>query len=550
MGTTTGTSISLLWSAATDNVAVTAYDVFRNGSAAATVTQPSANVTGLTCGTTHGFEVEARDAAGNRSTRAAVTASTSPCPDAQPPTAPTGVNATSRTATSIALSWSPSTDNVGVAGYGLYRGTSRTTTTGTSWVVSGLTCNTNYTLSVDAFDASGNQSSRTTVMVATTACPDTAAPTAPSNLAASGVTATGLTLTWGASTDNVGVTGYDVYRNGTKVASGNTTSSTQSGLSCGTSYAFAVEALDAAGNRSGRGQLNASTGGCPPTPPPPPPPPAGCAVNPATMTAPGCTLKRDDTGVAANPEAGLWGQIGAASPSRHEHVTSGGDPYPRATGGAQGNSAFRRLTVQDGDDFFGARAELGRNTTTPYYTEATGTSTAGTFAVYREGERRITFWSQRYGTGFTATASNWQTVMQMKQQQPYAANGPVDSAPALEVQLYGGRVRLHSFWSSVWTTTAPVLGQWVRYAVDVTYSQDPAKGRVQMFVDANADGDFLDAGEVSPVLTMRTLAYVTSSGSSPIAPGGSLPSHLRLGIYHHSSYGTTTVDLDNVQVVG
>ncbi len=276
VGSANETSISLLWSRSSDNVAVTAYVVYRNGSAAATVTQPGANVTGLICGTRHRFEVEARDAAGNRSSRAAVRASTSPCSDAQPPTIPTGLTATARTGTSIALSWSPSSDNVGVVGYGLYQGTApRTTTTGTSWVVSSLTCNTNYTLSVDAFDAAGNQSSRTTVMVATTACPDTSPPSAPSSLAVSGVTQTGLTLTWAPSADNLGVTGYDVYRNGTKVAYENATSSIQSGLPCGTSFAFGVEAVDAAGNRSTRAQLNASTGGCPVSPPPPPssPPP-------------------------------------------------------------------------------------------------------------------------------------------------------------------------------------------------------------------------------------------------------------------------------------
>jgi chitodextrinase len=265
----TATSVSLTWSSSTDDVGVTAYGVYRNGSAVTTVGGTGATVSGLHCGTSHTFEVDAQDAAGNRSGRAAVTASTSPCADTQPPTVPTNVTATSRTSTSIALSWSPSTDNVGVAGYGLYRaGAGVGTTTGTTGIVSGLTCNTNYTLAVDAHDAAGNRSSRTVVMVATTACPDTSPPTAPSGLAASGVTQTSVTLTWTASTDNVGVTGYDVYRNGTKMASASGTSSSQSGLACGTSYTFGVDAYDAAGNRSGRTELNASTAACSPPPTP------------------------------------------------------------------------------------------------------------------------------------------------------------------------------------------------------------------------------------------------------------------------------------------
>ena len=74
-----------------------------------------------------------------------------PAPDTQAPTAPTNVAASSRTATSIALTWSASTDNVGVTGYGLYRGgTLVGTASTTTGIFSGLTCNTNYTLAVDA----------------------------------------------------------------------------------------------------------------------------------------------------------------------------------------------------------------------------------------------------------------------------------------------------------------------------------------------------------------------------------------------------------------
>ena len=66
------------------------------------------------------------------------------------------------------------------------------------------------------------------------------------------MTGTSVSLTWSPSTDNVGVVGYDVYESGTKLASVTSTSSTQGGLDCGTSYWFGVEALDGAGNRSAR----------------------------------------------------------------------------------------------------------------------------------------------------------------------------------------------------------------------------------------------------------------------------------------------------------
>ena len=175
----TASSIALTWSASTDNVGVTGYGVYRNGTSLPPVTQPGTTVSGLQCGTAYTLEVDAVDAAGYRSTRAAVTASTTACPDTQPPTAPTNVTATSRTTTSIALTWSPSTDAVGVVGYGLYRGTQFVgTATGTTGIFSDLECDTAYTLSIDAYDAAGNRSAKTTpVMVATTACPPPPSPT-------------------------------------------------------------------------------------------------------------------------------------------------------------------------------------------------------------------------------------------------------------------------------------------------------------------------------------------------------------------------------------
>ncbi|MGW4378717.1 carbohydrate binding domain-containing protein [Kitasatospora sp. NPDC004531] len=79
---------------------------------------------------------------------------------------------------------------------------------------------------------------------------DTQAPTAPSNLVATATAATQVSLSWGASTDNVGVTGYDVYRNGTLATTVTGTSATVTGLTASTAYTFTVKAHDAAGNAS------------------------------------------------------------------------------------------------------------------------------------------------------------------------------------------------------------------------------------------------------------------------------------------------------------
>jgi chitodextrinase len=79
---------------------------------------------------------------------------------------------------------------------------------------------------------------------------DTTAPSAPSNLAASNVTSSGAGLSWSPSTDNVGVTGYDVYRGGSVVGTASGTSFNVTGLSASTTYSFSVRARDAAGNTS------------------------------------------------------------------------------------------------------------------------------------------------------------------------------------------------------------------------------------------------------------------------------------------------------------
>jgi chitodextrinase len=160
---------------------------------------------------------------------------------------------------------------VGVAGYGVYNGGTSplATTTATSYTFTGLGCGTSYALSVDAFDAAGNRSGKATVTASTSPCPpDTSPPTAPTNLKVSSPTSSSLPLSWTASTDNVAVTGYDVYLNGTKLTTTTNTSYTFTGLTCATSYTLALDAYDATGNTSAPSTVQASTGACPDTTPP------------------------------------------------------------------------------------------------------------------------------------------------------------------------------------------------------------------------------------------------------------------------------------------
>ena len=262
------TSLNMSWARSTDNVGVAGYGEYRGSSRVGTTSQTTTTFSSLSCGTAYDLGVDAYDTAGNRSTRANMTATTSACPDTKAPSAPTNVVVGTRTATSIALSWSPSVDDVGIVGYGVYRDGSRVSTiAGTTGIVSGLTCGTNYTLAVDAYDAAGNRSGQAVVMVATTACVDTQAPTVPTGLTGSNVTQTSLTLVWIASADNVGVTGYVVSRNGSTLGQPTVTSYAVTGLACGTTSTFDVQAKDAAGNTSTKTSLQVATAACSSTPP-------------------------------------------------------------------------------------------------------------------------------------------------------------------------------------------------------------------------------------------------------------------------------------------
>lgn len=173
--------------------------------------------------------------------------------DVTAPTAPTALAVTGTTTTTVSLIWTAATDAVGVTGYDVYRGTTRVgTATGTTFVDTGLTAGSAYTYTVRARDAAGNVSSASSSVTATTASPpvDGSAPTVPTGLTAGTTTTSTVPLTWTASTDDVGVTGYDVYRGTTRVATVTATAYTDASLAAGTAYSYTVRARDAAGNVS------------------------------------------------------------------------------------------------------------------------------------------------------------------------------------------------------------------------------------------------------------------------------------------------------------
>ncbi|OGA47705.1 MAG: hypothetical protein A3G25_16810 [Betaproteobacteria bacterium RIFCSPLOWO2_12_FULL_63_13] len=194
--------------------------------------------------------------------------------DTTSPSVPAGLGATTVAATQVSLLWTASTDDAGVSSYKVYRdGFLISTLAGdvTNFRDSGLTASTTYSYTVSACDAAGNCSSPSAPVSATTAsapaASDTQAPTVPTGLKAAGTSTGAIYLSWTASTDNVGVTAYRIYRGGTALAVlGNVTRYTDTGLSAGTAYQYSIAACDRAGNCSEQSASVSATTIAKPTP--------------------------------------------------------------------------------------------------------------------------------------------------------------------------------------------------------------------------------------------------------------------------------------------
>lgn len=167
-------SINLSWTASTDNIAVSGYRVERCQGAncttfaqIATPTTPSYSNTGLTPSTSYSYRVRATDAAGNLSGYSATATAVTPA-DTSAPSAPTNlaVHQTSSGPSVLVFTWTASTDNVGVTGYRLERGTPYTqiaAPTGTGTTITGTGAGS-YSFRVRAVDAAGNLSAYSTVV--------------------------------------------------------------------------------------------------------------------------------------------------------------------------------------------------------------------------------------------------------------------------------------------------------------------------------------------------------------------------------------------------
>ena len=326
---TTQTSTDLSWNASTDNVAVTGYDIFKDGSFLTTVTTNAYNVTGLTSATTYSFTVKAKDAAGNISASSASKLVTTLASGGG------GGNSSEiffseyieGSSYNKALEIYNGTGNaINLAAYKIKKQSNGSggwssgitlngqLTNGSVYVIANSNASstiqnvadlstTNGALSFNGNDAVGLFKNNVLIDIigtfnggsanfgkdqtlrrkATVTSPsttfdklgewdkfakntfgdlgthstsgsggntDSQAPTTPSNLFANTITETTLKLNWNASTDNVGVTGYDVYKNGSFLGTTTATFYNVNGLTASTVYSFYVKAKDAANNVS------------------------------------------------------------------------------------------------------------------------------------------------------------------------------------------------------------------------------------------------------------------------------------------------------------
>jgi len=161
-------SLNLSWSAATDNVAVTSYDIFVNGNLYTNTAQTSKTITGLNSNTNYSISVLAKDIANNKSGQSNVVLIKT-LEDTEAPSIPTNISFSNQTTTSFVVSWNASTDNTAVTSYDIFVDTVLIgSTSETSFTVSNLTASTSYDIQIRAKDAKNNISELSIVAIGST----------------------------------------------------------------------------------------------------------------------------------------------------------------------------------------------------------------------------------------------------------------------------------------------------------------------------------------------------------------------------------------------
>jgi chitodextrinase len=224
------------------------YVVLRNGTQIGSAPSPGFTDDSPPSGTALSYTVRTVDDLGRTSSD-----STAATLTITPPAAPANLVATLLSGPSVQLAWDAVS---GASSYVVVRGGNPLTTVTTPGYTDPSPGTGTVTYTVRAVDGIGQQSADSTPASVTISSPptDTTKPTVPGKpvVVAGSVTDTAAGFTWAASTDDVGVTGYRIFRDGVDVGTSPTTSFTAAGLAPSTLYKFQVAAFDAAGNQSAK----------------------------------------------------------------------------------------------------------------------------------------------------------------------------------------------------------------------------------------------------------------------------------------------------------
>ena len=238
--------VSLSWDAATDNVGVARYAVYRDGVFLSYTFVDEYVDASVAPGATHSYSVSALDSAGNESSQSEAI---EVVVDTQAPSVPQGLAAIVNPDDSVSLSWDASTDDVAVDRYAVYRNGGLVDHTSVNeYVDLAVPLDQTHSYTVTALDAADNESDPSEAVEVTLG--DIEAPTVPEGLAAIVNPDDSVSLSWDASTDDVAVDRYAVYRNGGLLDYTSVAEYVDLAVPSGTTHSYTVTALDAADNES------------------------------------------------------------------------------------------------------------------------------------------------------------------------------------------------------------------------------------------------------------------------------------------------------------
>jgi len=246
--------INLQWTAATDNVALSGYRIFRDGIQIATTTTTGYVNTGLATSTTYSYSLKAYDTSGNTSALSASTSATTLSTNTNLVEAPTGLVAVLSANNKIKLSWNAASSTLALANYRVLRdNVVIATTSALNYIDFSVSASSTHAYTITALDIAGNVSAPSAAVSITTAPAigsDTIAPSAPTNLVATLIAHKKIKLTWARSTDNFGVWGYKILRDGLVIGTSRNQNYQDKSIKDGLAHTYTVIAFDRANNLS------------------------------------------------------------------------------------------------------------------------------------------------------------------------------------------------------------------------------------------------------------------------------------------------------------